>query len=199
MKNMEYRPCFLSGGRFLSTQPRRRYPPPRQTVSLRPRRFCGTCAGNARRRKLHRGRLTSSASLAGMPGSAYDNPRTADDAEECGWLSRKLLPDSVTRAVPTWPPTSCGDFPSSPFAPRVAAAAADALFFNHEWLRRSSFSLRTREFQRAPRRDSSESIYRKSVRLSAPATSARPAPLSRLRGKKGMPTHITSIPPTSTT
>ena len=54
--------------------------------------------------------------LAGMPGSGYDNPRTADDAEECGWLLAEALAGLGDARCADVAADFLRRFPSSPFA-----------------------------------------------------------------------------------
>ena len=123
--------------------------------------------------------------LAGMPGAGYENPLTADDSEECGWL--------LTEALAGLGNARCADvaadflrrYPSSPYAPLVAAAAADALFFDHEWPD-ALLAYERVDIDALPPAKQAQTVYRKCVCLirTGHFREAR-ALLSRLRGKRG--------------
>ena len=113
---------LLVGAAFLST-------PAATQVSSSPDRFSPAPAGFVERARemLGAGNFTGVLDqlgfLAGMPGSGYDNPRTADDAEECGWLLSEALAGLGDARCADVAADFLRRFPSSPFAPRVAAAA----------------------------------------------------------------------------
>lgn len=184
MKKYGIPALLLVGAAFLST-------PAAAQVSSSPDRFSPAPAGFVERARemLGAGNFTGVLDqlgfLAGMPGSGYDNPRTADDAEECGWLLAEALAGLGDARCADVAADFLRRFPSSPFAPRVAAAAADALFFNHEWPD-ALLAYERVNFNALPPARQSESIYRKSVCLirTGHFREARSL-LSRLRGKKG--------------